>query len=79
MPALAYVLIQVSHGKIDQISKKLMKYKEVTDINHLFGEFDIIIKVEAANSAKLQDFIAKKLRPIKDIKATQTLVSSDVF
>jgi DNA-binding Lrp family transcriptional regulator len=79
MPALAYVLIQVSHGKIDLISKRLIKYKEVTDIHQLYGEFDIIITAEAANSAKLQDFIANKLRPVKDIKTTQTLIASDVF
>ena len=79
MPALAYVLIQVNHGKMDLVSKRLMKYKEVTDIHHLYGEFDIIIQLETANSAKLQDFIARKLRPVRDIKTTQTLVASDVF
>jgi DNA-binding Lrp family transcriptional regulator len=79
MPALAYVLIQVSHGMIDMVSKRLLKYKEVTDIHQLYGEFDIIITVESANSARLQDFIAKKLRPVRDIRATETLVASDVF
>lgn len=79
MPALAYILIQVGHGKIDKVSSGLMKYKEITDIHHLYGEFDIIIRVEAQNSAKLADFVAKKLRQMKDIVTTETMVASDVF
>ena len=79
MPALAYVLIQTEHGKIDLVSKKLIKYKEVADIHHLYGEFDIIIRVEAGTMAKLQDFVANKLRPVKEITATETLVASDIF
>jgi len=79
MPALAYMLIQVEHGTIDKVSQRLMKFKEISDLHHLYGEFDIIVKVETDNSAHLQDFVANKIRPIKNIKSTQTLITSDVF
>lgn len=79
MPALAYILVQVEHGAIDQVSQKIVKFKEITDMHHLYGEFDIILKIETDSMAHLQDFVAKKLRPIKQIKSTETLVTSDVF
>lgn len=79
MPALAYMLIQVEHSTIDKVSQRLMKFKEITDLHHLYGEYDIIAKIEAENTAVLRDFIAKKIRPIKQIKATETLIASDVF
>ncbi|RLE45061.1 Lrp/AsnC family transcriptional regulator, partial [Candidatus Woesearchaeota archaeon] len=56
-----------------------LRFKEVKEIHTLYGEFDIIIKIEAPNMAKLQDFIANKIRPIRDITSTETLIASDVF
>lgn len=79
MPALAYMLIQVEHSTIDKVSQRLMKFKEITDLHHLYGEFDIIAKIKAENQAHLQDFITNKIRKIKQIKTTQTLITSDIF
>ena len=79
MPALAYMLIQVEHGTIDNVSQRLMKFRQITDIHHLYGEYDIIVKVKAQNPAALQDFIVKKIRKIKQINATETLITSDVL
>lgn len=79
MPSLAYMLIQVEHGTIDNVSQRLMKFKQITDLHHLYGEYDIIAKIEVQNPAALQDFIATNIRKIKQIKATETLITSDVF
>lgn len=79
MPSLAYMLIQVEHGTIDKVSQQLMKFKEITDLHHLYGEFDIIARIEVENPAQLQDFVARKIRPIKLIRATETMIASDVF
>lgn len=79
MPALAYMLIQVEHGKIKGVSRKLMRFKQVTDVHNLYGEYDIIARIEAADMAGLQDFIQLKIRPIKEIRSTETLLASDVF
>ena len=79
MPALAYMLIQTAHGKVQNVAEKLLKLKEVKEIHTLYGEFDIIAKIETQNMAKLQDFVANKIRPIKDIVSTETLIASDVF
>ena len=79
MPALAYILLLVEHGKITNVAESLLKFDEVKELHELYGEFDIIAKVEAADMAALKDFIEKKLRPIKEIRETQTLIASDVF
>ena len=79
MSALAYILIQVEHSKIDIVSGRLMKFKQVSDVHHLYGEYDIIVRIEAEDMAALQDFIQLNIRKIKEIKATQTLIASDVI
>ena len=56
-----------------------MKFKQVSDVHHLYGEYDIIVRIEAEDMAALQDFIQLNIRKIKEIKATQTLIASDVI
>ena len=79
MPALAYVLMLVEHGKMNDVAKKLLALDEVKELHELYGEFDIIAKVETNDMASLKDFIEKKIRPIKEIRETETLIASDVF
>lgn len=79
MPALAYILVLVEHGKISNVAEQLLKFDEVKELHELYGEFDIIAKIEATDMASLKDFIEKRIRPIKEIRETQTLIASDVF
>ena len=77
MAAMAYVLINSRSEQ--EVAKKLMNYEIVTEVHELYGEWDIVIKVEANEMADLQDFINNIVRADKDIMETETLIVSDVF
>ena len=77
MAAMAYVLINSRSEQ--EVAKKLMNYEIVTEVHELYGEWDIVIKVEANEMADLQDFINNIVRADKDIMGTETLIVSDVF
>jgi len=76
--ALVYILIVTKYGKKKQVSNKLLKFKEVEDIHELYGQYDIIAKISAPDMRRLEDFIQKNIRNIKEIEGTQTLVVSDI-
>lgn len=78
MGVMAFVLITVRHGIIEKVAEQLMKFKEVTEVHRLYGQFDIIIKVEAQDMKILEKFIYKNVRPISGVESTETLISSDV-
>ena len=71
-------LIVTTYGKKKLVSNKLLRFKEIEDVHELYGEYDIIIKVSALDMKRLEDFIQKKIRSIKEIEGTQTLVVSDI-
>ena len=70
----AYLLIITKPGSESKIASKLMATKEVKDIEVVYGDYDIVIKVEFPNMDKLSEFI-KKLRAIKDVKNTSTMIA----
>ncbi|MBW3020929.1 Lrp/AsnC ligand binding domain-containing protein, partial [Candidatus Woesearchaeota archaeon] len=53
--------------------------KQVTEVHELYGQWEIILKIETAEMADLQDFINNVIRADKDIQGTETLIVSDVF
>lgn len=78
MPALAYMLIAVKQGKIEPVSQRLMKHKEVENVHQLYGQWDILVKIRTKTMAELRDFI-EKVRKLDGIEGTETLIASDVF
>ncbi len=71
----AYILINIQSGTEKEVSEQLLKLKEVKDLNVVYGEYDIITKVDIKNMEGLQEFIINKIRSIKSIKRTSTMIA----
>ena len=74
---LAFVLLAVRVGSERAVIKKLLEYVEVEDAHILFGEYDIILKVNSDDNNSLQSFILEKVRSIPDVEQTSTLISAE--
>ena len=70
----AYILIKVKVGSEREVIDKLKSLKEIKDINELYGEWDIIAKIEVPNIEDLDALITEKIRDIDDIKLTSTMI-----
>lgn len=70
----AYILMVTQSGTEGKVLKKLKKAKEVKDITIVYGEYDIIMKVEVKEMEDLQRFIIKNIRAIKDVERTSTMI-----
>jgi len=73
----AYVLITVESGKEKKTLQKLLKLKEVKKGNVVYGAYDIVLYVETDSLKELQDLIGKKIREIKDVTQTSTMITWD--
>ena len=71
---LAYVLISLQEAKEREILDEITEYDEVKEAHVLFGEWDIIAKVEVANPDALGTFVMEKIRTISEVKVTSTLI-----
>ena len=70
----AYILIKVRVGAERDVVNKLKDLKEIKDINELYGEWDIIAKMEVSTIEDLDALITEKIRDIDQIKLTSTMI-----
>ena len=75
--SLGYVLVNVEPGAETSVFDKLSKLSFVSDINHLFGDYDIIIKVEADGIGVIAGMVVDSIRSIPGISNTKTLACAE--
>ena len=71
---IGYVLIVTDVGKEHEVVNELMKIEGVTEAQTVYGEFDILCKVEC-NDLKSLDSAITKVRKIQNVIRTMTLIS----
>jgi DNA-binding Lrp family transcriptional regulator len=74
MTVKAYILVNVSTGTEDEVSKALVEFDEVEEVATIYGEYDTIIKVVAKDMNDLDDFITSQLRSLPNIFMTSTMI-----
>jgi len=72
----AFVLVIVEPGKEGDVKKRLKSLPQAKEVHEIYGEYDLIIKVQTRNLQELDAFVTK-LRKIKNVRATSTLIASD--
>jgi DNA-binding Lrp family transcriptional regulator len=67
------VLIDLEPAREKEVYAKLMKIAQIVELYPLFGEYDLIAKVEADSFDAIGDVVVSKIRSIPGVKATKTL------
>jgi len=70
----AFIAIHCTTGKERQVIRKLMEINGISEVTGVLGLYDIIIKVEAADSVTLEQIITKYIRKLPHVLTTMTLV-----
>jgi len=55
------------------VYNKLIKNKKIKEVHPLFGEYDLIIKIDCDDLQSLGEFIVNEIRPLNGVLATKTL------
>jgi DNA-binding Lrp family transcriptional regulator len=74
--AISFVLISAAPAKEHGVYNKLSKVSEIIELHPLFGEYDLIAKIQAENFEDIGDIVLNKIRTIEDIKDTKTLTGA---
>jgi len=70
----AYVLIKVAAGTEAMVFEALTKIEGVEEVNVVYGEYDIIAKVNARSMDDLRNIVTKQIRGVRDIVKTETAI-----
>ena len=71
--AQAYVVIHSDQGREDVVLRDLNKIPEVKEGDVVYGNYDVIGKVEAQSHDELEKIITKKIRNLNFVRTTMTL------
>lgn len=71
--AIGFVLIRTAPGKEREVFERLLEVKPIIEIHPLFGEYDIIAKVNADDFQVLGEAIVDTVRTIPGVIETRTL------
>jgi DNA-binding Lrp family transcriptional regulator len=75
--AIGFVLITTNPGDEEKVRTALDSIEHVTARWMLFGEFDIIARVQA-DEFVLTRCIVEEIRPIQGIKDTKTMIGAEL-
>lgn len=68
-----FVLISAQPGTEHDVYNELIKMSEVMETHPLFGEYDIIAKIEAEDFEAMGQIVANKIRILKGVTAAKVL------
>ena len=71
--AIGFILISTAPAKEHDVYNELMKVKEVVELHPLFGEYDLIAKIEANDFNSLGQIVVDHVRSIEGVIDTKTL------
>jgi len=58
---IGFVLINAAPAHEHEVYNKLSKVQEIVEVHPLFGEFDLIAKIEAETFEKLGELVVNKI------------------
>ena len=71
--AVGFVLISTAPAREHEVYNALLKVREVVELHPLFGEYDLIAKIEAEDFNKLGQVVVDQIRSITGVIDTKTL------
>ena len=77
--AIGFVLISAAPACEHDVYNKLSKVPEIIELHPLFGEYDLIAKIDAEDFEKLGSIVVNKIRTIKGVIDTETLTGTKFF
>jgi len=73
---IGYVLVRTAPGKEHDVFHSLQKIPQVKEKYGLFGEYDIILKIEAPNADDVTDIVVGKVRQVNGVVDTKTFIGT---
>jgi DNA-binding Lrp family transcriptional regulator len=71
--AIGFILISTAPTKEHDVFDEIVKLNEIIEVHPLFGEYDLIAKIEANNFNKLGEIVINDIRGITGVIDTKTL------
>lgn len=73
--AIAFVLLNVDLGEEEEVLDQTRKIEGVREARRVYGIYDMIVKIEGDLTEEVKKIITEKIRQLRGVRSTLTLVS----
>ena len=70
----AFILATVKSGTDKSVIEKLRKMSEVREAANVYGDYDIVMKIEVKNLSDLDKLVHNKIRKLPEVVSTITMI-----
>lgn len=70
---IAFVLINTELGAENELLKQLKAMEHIKYVYVLYGAYDLVVKIEAADNETLKKTISNNIRQLKNVRSTLTM------
>jgi DNA-binding Lrp family transcriptional regulator len=74
--SIGFILIKAAPLLEHEVYNKLLKIQRIIELHPLFGEYDLIAKIEAEDFEKLGEIVTNNIRSVKGVIDTKTLTGT---
>lgn len=74
--ATGFALLSISPLHEKEVFETLSRMPEISEVHPLFGEYDILVKIECGNIDAIGEVVIKKIRSLKGVVDTKTLIGT---
>jgi len=75
--SIAYILIKSDLGAEQKVIEDLQKIPQIMKIDRTFGDYDLVVKLEAEHVEKIREIISWNIKKIEKIRSTLTLLKKE--
>lgn len=75
--SIGFILIKAAPALEHEVYNNLSKVREIIDLQPLFGEYDLIAKIETEDFEKLGEIVINNIRSVKGVIDTKTLTGTN--
>jgi DNA-binding Lrp family transcriptional regulator len=74
--ATGFALLSISPLHEKSVYSALKNVPEITEIHPLFGEYDILVKIECGDIDHIGEVVIQKIRALKGVVDSKTLIGT---
>ena len=74
--AIGFALLSISPQKEKEVYDALQHITEIVEMHPLFGEFDILVKIECPDIDSIGEVVIKKIRSLSGIVDSKTMIGT---
>ena len=74
--AIGFALLSISPLNEREVYEKLKKIPEIIEVHPLFGEYDILLKIETVDIDSIGEIVIHKIRSIKGVTDSKTMIGT---